>query len=143
MDENGEGVAVAAMTIACGGCTTCVEMNPHRHSTRVDGGVCLCGTPQSGSDITGLVPQSGLCGTWCAMQGACLMEAGCEEGAWSMRRQRRSVPCAWRAAVVLPRIHAQPRAEMLGGKLLWVPPHSTAQAVACSARLEERRREPG
>ena len=49
-------MAVAAMTIACGGgCTTCVEMNLHWHSTRVDGGMCSCGTPQSGSDITGLV----------------------------------------------------------------------------------------
>ena len=36
----------------------------------------------------------------------------------SVRRQRRSAPCAWHAAVVLPRIRAQPRAEMMGGKLL-------------------------
>ena len=48
-------MAVAAMTIAWGGCTTCVERNLHWYSTRVDGGMCSCGTPQSGSDITGLV----------------------------------------------------------------------------------------
>ena len=78
--------------------------------------MCSCGAPQSGDDITGLV-SPGLCGAGCAVQGG---EAGCEEGAigWSMRRQRRSAPCAWRAAVVLPRIRAQPRAEMMGGKLL-------------------------
>ena len=79
--------------------------------------MCLCGAPQSGSDITGLV-SPGLCGAGCAVQGG--EEAGCEEGAlrWSVRRQRRSAPCAWHAAVVLPRISAQPRAEMMGGKLL-------------------------
>ena len=105
------------MTIAGGGCTTCVERNLHWYSTRVDGGMCSCGAPQSGSDITGLV-SPGSCGAGCAVQGG--EEAGCEKGAlgWSVRRQRRSAPCAWRAAVVLPRIRAQPRAEMMGGKLL-------------------------
>ena len=115
-------------------------MNLHWHSTRVDGGMCSCGAPQSGSDITGLV-SPGLCGAGCTVQGG--EEAGCEEGAlgWSVRRQRRSAPCAWRAAVVLPRIRAQPRAEMMGANS-WVPPHSTAQAAACSARGAQRR-EPG
>ena len=71
-------MAVAAMTIAWGGCTTCVERNLHWYSTRVDGGMCSCGAPQSGSDITGLV-SPGLCGAGCAVQGG--EEAGCEEGA--------------------------------------------------------------
>ena len=126
-------MAVAAMTIAWGGCTTCVERNLHWYSTRVDGGMCSCGAPQSGSDITGLV-SPGSCGAGCAVQGG--EEAGCEEGAlrWSVRRQRRSAPCAWRAAVVLPRI----RAEMMGENY-WVPPHSPAQAASCSARGAQRR----
>ena len=130
-------MAVAAMTIAWGGCTTCVERNLHWYSTRVDGGMCSCGAPQSGSDITGLV-SPGLCGAGCAVQGG--EEAGCEEGAlrWSVRRQRRSAPCAWRAAVVLPRIRARPRAEMMGENY-WVPPHSPAQAASCSARGAQRR----
>ena len=83
--------------------------------------------------ITGLV-SPGLCGAGCAVQGG--EEAGCEEGAlrWSVRRQRRSAPCAWRAAVVLPRI----RAEMMGENY-WVPPHSPAQAASCSARGAQRR----
>ena len=125
-------MAVAAMTIAWG-CATCVERNLHWYSTRVDGGMCSCGAPQSGSDITGLV-SPGLCGAGCAVQGG--EEAGCEEGAlgWSVRRQRRSAPCAWRAAVVLPRI----RAEMMGENY-WVPPHSPAQAASCSARGAQRR----
>ena len=57
----------------------------------------------------------------------------------SVRRQRRSAPCAWRAAVVLPRIRARPRAEMMGANY-WVPPHSPAQAAACGLW---RSREPG
>ena len=44
----------------------------------------------------------------------------------SVRRQRRSAPCAWRAAVVLPRIRAQPRAEGL-----WV--HSWGSATQYGA----------
>ena len=56
----------------------------------------------------------------------------------SVRRQRRSAPCAWHAAVVLPRIRAQPRAEMMGVHS-WVPPHSPAQAAACGARGAQRR----
>ena len=71
------------MTIAWGGCTTCVERNLHWHSTRVDGGMCSCGAPQSGSDITGLV-SPGLCGAGCAVQGG--EEAGCEEGALRAER---------------------------------------------------------
>ena len=73
------------MTIAGGGwgCTTCVERNLHWYSTRVDGGMCSCGAPQSGSDITGLV-SPGLCGAGCAVQGG--EEAGCEEGALRVER---------------------------------------------------------
>ena len=72
------------MTIAGGrGCTTCIERNLHWYSTRVDGGMCSCGAPQSGSDITGLV-SPGLCGAGCAVQGG--EEAGCEEGALRVER---------------------------------------------------------
>ena len=76
-------MAVAAMTKAWGGGTTCVERNLHWYSTRVDGGMCSCGAPQSGSDITGLV-SPGLCGAGCAVQGG--EEAGCEEGALRVER---------------------------------------------------------
>lgn len=76
-------MAVAAMTIAGGGCTTCVERNLHWYSTRVDGRMCSCGAPQSGSNITGLV-SPGLCGAGCAVQGG--EEAGCEEGALRAER---------------------------------------------------------
>ena len=84
----------------------------------------------------------GLCGAGCAVQGGG-RGGGCEEGALgrSMRRQRRSAPCAWSAAVVLPRIHAQPQAEMMRPNS-GVPPHSLAQGAACSARGAQRR-EPG
>ena len=84
----------------------------------------------------------GLCGAGCAVQGGG-RGGGCEEGALgrSMRRQRRSAPCAWSAAVVLPRIHAQPQAEMMRPNS-GVPPHSPAQGAACSARGAQRR-EPG
>ena len=77
----------------------------------------------------------GLCGAGCAVQGGG-RGGGCEEGAlgWSMRRQRRSAPCAWSAAVVLPRNHAQPQAEMMRPNS-GVPPHSPAQGAACSAGL--------
>ena len=100
--------------------------------------MCSCGTPQSGSDITGLVSPG-----FVLRRVRRAREADCEEGAigWSMRQQRKSAPCAWRAwraAVVLPRIRVQPRAEMMGANS-WVPPHSTAQAAACSARGAQRR----
>ena len=65
----------------------------------------------------------GLCLQGCVAQGAPCKgvrrrAARKVRSGWSVRRQRRSAPCAWRAAVVLPRIRAQPRAEMMGGKLL-------------------------
>ena len=65
----------------------------------------------------------GLCLQGCVAQGAPgkgvrRRAARKVRSGWSVRRQRRSAPCAWHAAVVLPRISAQPRAEMMGGKLL-------------------------
>ena len=65
----------------------------------------------------------GLCLQGCVAQGARCKgvrrrAARKVRSARSVRRQRRSAPCAWHAAVVLPRIRAQPRAEMMGGKLL-------------------------
>ena len=85
----------------------------------------------------------GLCLQGCVAQGAPCKgvrrrAARKVRSGWSVRRQRRSAPCAWRAAVVLPRIRAQPRAEMMGVHS-WVPPHSPAQAAACGARGAQRR----
>ena len=65
----------------------------------------------------------GLCLQGCVAQGAPCKRvrrraARKVRSGWSVRRQRRSAPCAWHAAVVLPRIRAQSRAEMMGGKLL-------------------------
>ena len=69
----------------------------------------------------------GLCLQGCVAQGAPCKgvrrrAARKVRSGWSVRRQRRSAPCAWRAAVVLPRIRAQPRAEGL-----WV--HSWGSAA--------------
>ena len=87
VDENGEGVMCGSgrhdNSWGGGGCTTCVERNLHWYSTRVDGRMCSCGAPQSGSNITGLV-SPGLCGAGCAVQGG--EEAGGEEGALSAER---------------------------------------------------------
>ena len=111
-------MAVAAMTIAWGGgaqralrgiCTGtaqgwtvgCVRV-VHRSLATTSPGLCLQGCVAQGAPCKGV-----------RRRAARKVRSG-----WSVRRQRRSAPCAWRAAVVLPRIRAQPRAEMMGGKLL-------------------------
>ena len=62
---------------------------------------------------------SGGCATGCAVQGG--EEAGCEEGALRVERaataEERAV-CMACCSGAAPRIRAQPRAEMMGGKLL-------------------------
>ena len=111
-------MAVAAMTIAGGGCAQralrgictgtaqgwtvgCVRV-VHRSLATTSPGLCLQGCVAQGAPCKGV-----------RRRAARKVRSG-----WSVRRQRRSAPCAWRAAVVLPRIRAQPRAEMMGGKLL-------------------------
>ena len=87
----------------------------------------------------------GLCLQGCVAQGAPCKgvrrrAARKVRSGWSVRRQRRSAPCAWRAAVLASRRSARHHEQRGCGYTLWVPPHSTAQAGACSLW---RSREPG
>ena len=125
VDENGEGVmcgsgrhdnswggggAQRALRGICTGTAQgwtvgCVYV-VHRSLAATSPGLCLQGCVAQGAPCKGV-----------RRRAARKVRSG-----WSVRRQRRSAPCAWRAAVVLPRIRAQPRAEGL-----WV--HSWGSAA--------------
>ena len=129
VDENGEGVmcgsgrhdnswggggAQRALRGICTGTAQgwtvgCVRV-VHRSLAATSPGLCLQGCVAQGAPCKGV-----------RRRAARKVRSG-----WSVRRQRRSAPCAWRAAVVLPRIRAQPRAEGL-----WV--HSLGSATQYGA----------
>ena len=87
------------------------------------GGGGLCGTQQSGSDISG-------CATQCAVQGLVGGLHGALDGGGAATVEERGVHVSCCGGV--SQIHPQPRAAWLG-QFMGLP-HSTAQPMVCSLR---------